>query len=427
MFNNYCLNYIFCRYWKFKAKDDKIIRMKRIIFYVLVAIIISTSLFSFSAGISNAGSLGNASVFTSVIDSINSGISVVGGRISDIVYFVSMQSKYIFGGYKDPNAYQDWNASSSIDQTVNNLITRTQEAFSGKASTTLKVYPPKISNASPVIDPLSKNGALIKTNPTLPDISKIFLTNYSTTTVSSGPINVLDISTSNAKTLNGGNISSLDILLYTNNARLNNGLSSKLSVDTMLDKIAKMRLDDMFAKQYFEHNSPSGDSASVYAKQVGYEYILIGENLALGNFDGASDMVQAWMNSPGHRANIMNGEFTKLGVAVGTGNYQGRQVIIGVQIFSRPLALCNKPDTSTQTLIATSTESIKLAQAKAAIMVTDLEKIKNVPNVDWSYYNQKITEYNYFAKQINDSINALKILVDTYNAQVRIFNDCIKK
>ena len=52
------------------------------------------------------------------------------------------------------------------------------------------------------------------------------------------------------------------------------------------------------------------------AKKAGYEYISVGENLAMGNFKNDGDLVEAWMNSPGHRANILSFKYKELGVAV---------------------------------------------------------------------------------------------------------------
>ncbi len=116
---------------------------------------------------------------------------------------------------------------------------------------------------------------------------------------------------------------------WTNTERRNNGALPPLAENSELDEIAALRLADMFKNQYFAHVSPTGSSAESVAKEVGYDYIALGENLALGDFSGDEDLVTAWMNSPGHRANILNTKYQEIGVAVKEGNYAGHSAWIG--------------------------------------------------------------------------------------------------
>jgi hypothetical protein len=58
-------------------------------------------------------------------------------------------------------------------------------------------------------------------------------------------------------------------------------------------------------------------------------------------------------------------------------------------------------------------------------MYNNLDSIKNNPQVDRSFYNQKIQEYNYYAKKVNDAVLALKIMIDAYNSQISKYNACI--
>jgi hypothetical protein len=68
---------------------------------------------------------------------------------------------------------------------------------------------------------------------------------------------------------------------------------------------------------------------------VGYKYSAAGENLAI-NFVESKDINDAWMRSPGHRANILNNKFTEVGIAAAQGIYRGRQTIFVVQFFGKP-------------------------------------------------------------------------------------------
>jgi len=215
-----------------------------------------------------------------------------------------------------------------------------------------------------------------------------------------------------------------EILKYTNIERVNSSLKP-LSENAVLDNIAISRVKDLFANQYFEHESPDGQSVSDLAIQYNYDYLLIGENLALGEFGGDQGIVSAWMESPGHRANILNGKYKELGVAVKQGNFKGDDVTIAVQVFGEPLSNCSKPNLQNKVLIDDSTVSIKQMQADAKVMYDNLTAIKNSPNLDRGYYNQKIQEYNYFAKKVNDAVVNLKNLVETYNAAVARYNSCI--
>src|SRR3989344_5705251 len=96
-----------------------------------------------------------------------------------------------------------------------------------------------------------------------------------------------------------------------------------LKENAQLNQAAMSKVKDMFAGQYFEHISPLGKGPGDLAREAGYVFITIGENLALGNYKDDAVLVQAWMDSPGHRANILNGRFTEIGVAVVKGIYEG--------------------------------------------------------------------------------------------------------
>ena len=110
-----------------------------------------------------------------------------------------------------------------------------------------------------------------------------------------------------------------------------------LTQNPLLTQAAQAKADDMAAKGYFAHVSPDGVTPWHWFGSVGYEYLYAGENLAV-NFDDSTAVEQAWMNSPLHRANIVNGSFTEIGIATSQGTYQGRPTTFVVQLFGRPLA-----------------------------------------------------------------------------------------
>ncbi len=121
----------------------------------------------------------------------------------------------------------------------------------------------------------------------------------------------------------------------TNGDRGQNRIAA-LAVNPLLEQAAQLKAQDMAQKSYFAHTSPSGLTPWVWLQKVGYKYSGAGENLAV-NFSDSSDIESAWMNSPTHRANILDNRFSEIGIATAKGIYQDRESIFVVQFFGRPL------------------------------------------------------------------------------------------
>ncbi|HEY4504633.1 MAG TPA: CAP domain-containing protein [Candidatus Paceibacterota bacterium] len=109
-----------------------------------------------------------------------------------------------------------------------------------------------------------------------------------------------------------------------------------LNRNPLLEVAAKEKAEDMARYGYFAHISPVGISPWYWISKSGYRFIYAGENLAI-NFSESRDVNKAWMDSPAHRANILNGNFTEIGIATAEGVYEGRQTIFAVQMFGRPV------------------------------------------------------------------------------------------
>jgi len=221
-----------------------------------------------------------------------------------------------------------------------------------------------------------------------------------------------------------GALTPTGILSWTNTSRVREGVTLLLAKNTVLNEVARLRLKDMFDKQYFEHISPTGIGASDIAEEIGYGYLSIGENIALGNFSDDEDIVTAWMNSPGHRANILNTRFTELGVAVGKGVYQGKTVWIGVQIFGRPLSLCLGPSTDLRAWIDRNRALIEDLDSRLRILSAELERMRDEKPLQEKKYNAVVEEYNILVNEINPLSQATEKMVEEYNSQVRVFNAC---
>jgi hypothetical protein len=96
-----------------------------------------------------------------------------------------------------------------------------------------------------------------------------------------------------------------------------------------------MKGEDMVTKGYFAHNSPEGVTPWHWFQEAGYSFLYAGENLAI-NFTDAEDVEQAWLNSPKHRANILNASFQEIGIATVPGTYNDSPTIYIVQMFGTP-------------------------------------------------------------------------------------------
>lgn len=117
-----------------------------------------------------------------------------------------------------------------------------------------------------------------------------------------------------------------EVVKLTNAEREKQGLAA-LKIDTELSKVARAKSQDMKDNNYFDHNSPTYGSPFDMMKKFGISYTTAGENIAQGQ-QTPEEVVQAWMDSPGHRENIMNSSFTHIGVGyVESGNYWTQQFI----------------------------------------------------------------------------------------------------
>ncbi len=196
-----------------------------------------------------------------------------------------------------------------------------------------------------------------------------------------------------------------------------------LSMNARLIKAAEAKADDMFHHQYFEHTSPAGDGPGELAGATGYAYLNIGENLALGNYENDHDLVEAWMNSPGHRENILSSQYTETGVRVQHGVYEGQITWIAVQEFGRPTSACPTPSETMHTQIIKNkgqlTELTKnISSKKQGIDSTDPQYGVNA--------SEKIDTYNKLVDQYNTLVEDTKSLVFAYNIQANAHNICAR-
>ena len=154
-----------------------------------------------------------------------------------------------------------------------------------------------------------------------------------------------------------------------------------LAVSPILEKAAQLKANDMAEKGYFAHKSPEGHTPWYWFELAGYDFSFAGENLAV-NFADSVDVNQAWMNSPGHRQNIMNGNFSEIGIATARGIYQGKDTVFVVQLFGRPAApepfiviskpvITTKIKTTIAKTLATTTSVVLSETASSRVLATN--------------------------------------------------------
>ena len=154
------------------------------------------------------------------------------------------------------------------------------------------------------------------------------------------------------------------VLVQSANTARQETKNKTLTVNPLLTRAAQLKANDMATKGYFAHTSPSGVTPWYWLSQAGYRYSTAGENLAV-DFIDSSDVHRAWMDSPSHRANILNAGYTEIGIATATGTYKGYETIFVVQFLGLP-AQAGKPRTATRTA---ATFSFPVAQAAESSVI----------------------------------------------------------
>ena len=115
------------------------------------------------------------------------------------------------------------------------------------------------------------------------------------------------------------------IIELMNQKRIEAGLQP-LNMDNTLLQVARYKSNHMIQYNYFDHTNPDGTKWTDWLKSIGYQYTTTGENIGYNTYD-AVELFNQWWNSSGHRANMMNASYTKVGVGVinGNGKYMGTQ------------------------------------------------------------------------------------------------------
>jgi uncharacterized protein YkwD len=157
-------------------------------------------------------------------------------------------------------------------------------------------------NPSPVTSSVMQEGAADESIATLPAQEESISVSSSTTTQQQEVLKLI-----NQKRASGCNCGTT---YYPK--------TTPLTLDSRLTKASNLHAADMATKNYFSHTGSDGSTPWDRMSRQGYSYSYAGENIAAG-YSTASAVVQGWLNSPGHCANIMNPNFVHVGVGYSTG------------------------------------------------------------------------------------------------------------
>lgn len=211
------------------------------------------------------------------------------------------------------------------------------------------------------------------------------------------------------------------VIFWTNVQRENQNLDA-LSENSKLNRAAEAKLVDMSVNNYFEHVSPGGLDAADFVDQAEYKYVVLGENLASGNFRNDETVVKAWMDSPGHRANILQSRYTEIGAAVKQVKFEGRDTWMAVQVFALPLEACPPIDNKLR-------DEINLRRSNISSIKEELSQLKNdIENYHpkkGDEYDALIERYNSMVADANKLIVETEVLINQYNGEVEALNNCI--
>ena len=169
--------------------------------------------------------------------------------------------------------------------------------------------------------------------------------------------------------------------------------------------------------------APTGEGIADLAQEEGYAYLTLAENLALGEFSSSQAVVDAWMESEGHRANILNPSLREIGVGVARGRYEGTWVWVAVQEFGTPRSVCPEPNDALRAAIDARDKDLAAALAD----ITRIKEMLDALGADDPTYPRLVETYNKAAARYNALLAAQKKDVALYNQGVRAYNICLQR
>jgi len=218
-------------------------------------------------------------------------------------------------------------------------------------------------------------------------------------------------------------LSTVGVIDATNRARIQAGFAP-LRSNSKLNTSAKAKTMDMITRGYFEHESPGGKGVADLALTSGYDYIVVGENLARGAFIDADDVVNEWMKSPGHRANMLSTNYQEIGTYAAQSVYNGNEVWFAVQHFGTSRMTCPVINTQLKATIDVLAKDLMSRRAQ----ISEEKAILEGPNrPEGEEYKERVGRFNELVAAYNTALVVSQEKSKLYNAQVSAFNTCLNK
>jgi len=153
-----------------------------------------------------------------------------------------------------------------------------------------------------------------------------------------------------------------------------------LTMNTVLSASASAKANDMITKNYFAHHSPTGKKPWDWISRADYPYIFVGENLAM-NFTSAVPVHTALMNSPTHKKNILNDRYTEMGLAMLSGQIDGKNTNILVELFGttgKTAIAASAPAETEPAMVTLATEESQIGETSVLASEKTVEEPKPI-------------------------------------------------
>lgn len=167
-----------------------------------------------------------------------------------------------------------------------------------------------------------------------------------------------------------------------------------------LNEAALLKAQDILEKDYFSHKSPEGSTPWYWFLKIGYNYKYAGENLAIG-FLNSEDVYKAWVNSISHKENIINPNYKEIGTAVLTGDYEGNDTTVIVQLFGSPKTI-NVPiikevikPTKSEPIMSINENQLKSVEKENRINNVKIQKEVLSQSTNTTFKKDNIVYYNF--------------------------------
>lgn len=171
------------------------------------------------------------------------------------------------------------------------------------------------------------------------------------------------------------------IVVSETNDERSDGYIAPLTRNAALDRAAQLKAEHMASQGYFAHYAPDGTSPWYWFRAANYSFVHAGENLAV-HFNDSREVVRAWMNSPTHRANIMNGNFTEIGIGIAEGEFEGYDTVFVVQMFGAPAQIAQATPVAEDTVTVISEQVSEPVPSESALVAAAEESVIESPVVE---------------------------------------------